>query len=349
MDTIFGKKNFRNEIIWHYRKWPSGKKQFQRNHDCILFYSKSDTAERTFNKIDLMERTVSTQKRFGNSKIISGYDDKGNRVPSQIEENDSLGVPRDDVWDLGRVPPIKQLFPTQKPQSLLSRIIRASSNEGEVVLDPFCGCGTTIVEAQKLNRIWIGVDITHLAINLIKWRLKDIFQLEARKDYKVVGEPEDLTGASELAQQNRYQFQWWALSLIDALPFKDKKKGADEGIDGYIYIADAKNDYKKVVVQVKSGKVQIKDIRELSAVIDKENAAMGIFLTLQPPTEPMKKEALSQGYYSSQITKKNYPKLQILTIEEIFQGKKPDLPEPLQLTPYKRAAMENTDKQNDIF
>ncbi len=224
MDTIFGKKNFRNEIIWHYRKWPSGNRQFQRNHDCLLFYSKTDSKDRVFNQVDLMERTESTLKRFGKLKIVSGYDENGKRVPSQMEEEESSGVPRDDVWDIGRVPPIKQLFPTQKPETLLSRIVRASSNEGGIVLDPFCGCGTTIVEAHRLKRVWIGIDVTHLAINTIKLRLRDAFRIHAGKDYKVVGEPIDLEGAKMLASQNRYQFQWWALSLIDFRPYGNKKK-----------------------------------------------------------------------------------------------------------------------------
>lgn len=339
MDTIFDKKNFKNEIIWHYRKWPSGNRQFQRNHDCILFYSKSDYPHRIFNKVDLMERTESTLKRFGKSKIVSGYDKEGRRLPSQMEDEESLGVPRDDVWDIGRVPPIKQLFPTQKPEALLSRIIRASSNEGNIILDPFCGCGTTIVEAHKLRRLWIGIDITHLAINTIKLRLHDVLKIHAGKDYRVIGEPIDLEGAKLLASENRYQFQWWALSLVDFRPYGDKKKGADTGIDGYSYFMDGKNEYKKVIAQVKSGHVGVKNIRDLGHVIDREEAALGILITLDKPTRDMIKEAAGKGFFRSNISHKDYPKIQILTIEDVLNGKRPNMPEQFIIPPYKKAEL----------
>ena len=133
MDKIFGEHNFRNEIVWHYKKWSAGWQQFQRNHDIILFYSKSNNKKRIFNKM-FMDRAESTLKRFGTAKIISGYDEEtGKRVPSQMAKEESKGVPMDDVWDIGRVPPIKQMFPTQKPEALLERIIGASSKEGDIV------------------------------------------------------------------------------------------------------------------------------------------------------------------------------------------------------------------------
>jgi site-specific DNA-methyltransferase (adenine-specific) len=334
MDAIFGKKNFKNEIIWHYRKWPSGKRQFQRNHDIVLFYAKSDSADRIFKQIDFMERTESTLKRFGKSKIVSGHDENGNRLPSQVEDVESLGVPRDDVWDIGRVPPIKQLFPTQKPQQLLSRIIRASSNEGDVILDPFCGCGTTIVEAQNLKRIWQGIDITFLSISLIKKRLKDIYNVTAPKDYQIFGEPTDLPGALALKDINKHQFQWWAVSLVDGIPYKGGKKGADTGIDGYIYFADEEK-YKKAIISVKSGHVGVKDIRELNDVVDREKAEIGVFITLESSTEPMRKEAIGKGFYYSTKLNKNFPKIQILTIEELFDNRRPNIPQVVSM--YKKA------------
>ena len=171
MDAVFGKQNFRNEIIWHYRKWSAGWQQFQRNHDVILFYSKSKSKDRPFNKM-YMERAESTKKRFGNKKIISGYDENGKRTPAQMEETDSLGVPMDDVWDIGRVPPIKQIYPTQKPTRLYERIIKASSKEDDLVLDPFCGCATTLIAAEKLNRRWIGIDIWDKAHEVVIDQLK---------------------------------------------------------------------------------------------------------------------------------------------------------------------------------
>ncbi len=346
MDAIFGKKFFRNEIIWHYRKWPSGSRQFQRNHDCILFYSKTDSPERIFNKVDLMDRTQSTLKRFGKFKIVSGHDEDGKRLPSQMEEEESLGVPRDDVWDIGRVPPIKQLFPTQKPELLLSRILRASTNEGDVVLDPFCGCGTTVVEAYKHRRKWIGIDITHLAVNLIKWRLSDMFGLEAGVEYKVVGEPEDLEGAKELALESRHQFQWWATAFIDAKPFGDNKKGADTGIDGWLYYFGEKKQLGKAVVSVKSGGVSVKDIRDLGHVIDRENSGIGILITLEKPTRNMQLEAVNKGFYHSETFNKDYPRIQILTVEEMLKGKRPDTPP--TIVSYKRA-QKSTREDNMVF
>jgi len=324
LDQIFGVKNFRNEIIWHYRKWPTGKYTFQRNHDVILFYSRTTTRNRTFNQL-FMERAPSTLKRFGKGKIISAHDDTGKRLPSQTDDKESEGVRQDDVWDISRVPPIKQLFPTQKPRTLLERIIEASStsNEGDVVLDAFAGCGTAIVAAQRLNRRWIGIDITHLAIALIKNRLHDAFGDEV--EYDVVGEPKDVASARALALQDRYQFQWWALSLIKARPVAGKKKGADAGVDGVIYFQDADPDKpkkaitQKVVVQVKSGKVSVKDIRELQAVIENQKAVIGVFITLENPTKPMVTEAVKAGYYERWGQK--YPKIQIRTIEELLQGK----------------------------
>ncbi|RLC44093.1 MAG: site-specific DNA-methyltransferase, partial [Candidatus Coatesbacteria bacterium] len=208
MDAVFP-GCFLNEIIWHYRKWPSGKYSFQRNHDVILFCAKTRSRERTFNQL-FMERAPSTLRRFGKSRIVSGHDEDGRRLPSKMADQDSEGVRLDDVWDIGRVPPIKQLFPTQKPEALLKRIISASSNEGDIVLDPFCGCGTTIAAAQRLNRRWLGIDITHLAIALIKHRLQDSFGEHIKDSYDVVGEPVSISGAMELAKQDPYQFQWWA-------------------------------------------------------------------------------------------------------------------------------------------
>ncbi len=217
-------------------------------------------------------------------------------------------------------------YPTQKPEALLERIIKTSSNEGDIVLDPFCGCGTTINVAEKLRRDWIGVDITHLAISLMKHRLEDTFGNEV--DYKVIGEPVDLRGAEALAEQDRYQFQWWALGLVGARPAKsEQKKGADEGIDGYIYFHDdpKKKETKEVIIQVKSGNTNVSDIRDLRGVVKREEAQIGVFITLREPTKPMKTEAVSSGYYKSPLGH-NYPKIQILTIQELLEGKRIDYP-----------------------
>jgi len=236
------------------------------------------------------------------------------------------GVAAQSIW--ADTPPISPTakerlgYQTQKPLALLERIIKASSNEGDVVLDPFCGCGTAVVAAQKLNRHWIGIDISHLAINLMRNRLKDSF---SGIQFEVIGEPKDLAGAKALAHQDRYQFQWWALGLIGARPLGEKKKGADKGIDGIINFIDEVSDKpKRVVVQVKSGHVGVNAVRELKAVAATD--ALGVLIILEPPTGPMKVEAVDAGFYHSSIWDKDYPRIQILTIEELLHGKTVDMP-----------------------
>ncbi len=236
------------------------------------------------------------------------------------------GVPLQDIWDDIRPASGGERlgYDTQKPLSLLEHIINSSSNEGDIILDPFCGCGTAVVAAQKLNRKWIGIDITHLAINLMRNRLKDSFGIKA----EVIGEPADLSGAKALANQQpdgRYQFQYWSLGLVGARPVGEKKKGADSGIDGVItFIDDTSNKPKRVIIQVKSGHVGVATVRELKTVAI--NDALGVLITLEPPTEPMVNEALSAGYYHSPIWNKDYNKVQILTIEDILTGKNIDMP-----------------------
>ncbi len=252
-----------------------------------------------------------------------------------LDENAGQAVPNlwDDILPLHGSAAELLGYPTQKPVALLERIIAASSNEGDVVLDPFCGCGTAIHAAHKLKRRWIGIDITHLAIALQKYRLKDAFGLAEKSDYDVIGEPEDLQAAQQLALDDRYQFQWWALSLIQAQPLggdtgkKQGKKGADKGIDGVISFADdPKNKPKKLIVQVKSGKVKSGDIRDLVGAIDREHAAMGVFITLEEPTKEMLKEALSAGLYHSPNWNRDYPRLQILTIDALLAGAAVNMP-----------------------
>jgi hypothetical protein len=242
-----------------------------------------------------------------------------------MEDEESLGARQDDVWDIGRVPPIKQLFPTEKPLALLERIIRASSNEGDVVLDPFCGCGTTVVAAQMMNRRWIGIDITHLAITLIRHRLRDKFEGSAK--YQVIGEPVSLPDAMALAKQDRYQFQWWALGLVDARP-EEEKKGADSGVDGRLCFHDEARaaQTKKIVIQVKSGHVTVKDVRDLRGVMERDKAQIAALIALEEATKPMVAEAAKAAFYKSPWWKKRFPRLQILTIADLLAGKRIEYP-----------------------
>jgi len=218
-------------------------------------------------------------------------------------------------------------YPTQKPEALLDRIIRASSKEGDVVLDPFCGCGTATVVAERLKRRWIGIDITHLAITLIKKRLHDTFGADL-SPYKVIGAPTDWSSAAALAEHNRHQFEWWALSLVEARPAQDKRKGPDSGVDGYIYFFDDNTEKpKKIVVQVKSGNVSVAQVRDLKGVVEREKAAIGAFISLREPTRPMLAEAAAANYYEpEQLNGLRYPRLQLLTIAELLAGKKLEYP-----------------------
>ncbi len=241
------------------------------------------------------------------------------------------GVPVQNLWD--DLPNINNRsnemlgYGTQKPEALLERIIKASSNEGDLVLDPFCGCGTTVQVAQRLNRRWIGIDITHLAIGLIKKRLSDAFGPEIKSTYDVIGEPTDLAGAGQLAAEDKYQFQWWALGQVGARPV-EQKKGADRGIDGRLYFHDDDSGQsKQIIFSVKAGGVTVSQIRDLVGVLDREKAEIGVFLCFEEPTKPMLREAAEAGLYKSNTHNAlAYPRLQILTIQQILDGKQPEYP-----------------------
>jgi DNA modification methylase len=248
-------------------------------------------------------------------------------MPRLMQYADEMpGVPLQSDWQ--DIPPSSGEqdlgYDTQKPVALLERIIQASSNEGEIVLDPFCGCGTAIHAAQKLRRQWIGIDVTHLAISLVEKRLRDAFPGIA---FEVHGTPKDFESARDLAQRDKYQFQWWACSLVNAQPYRGRTKGADTGIDGLIYFQDDESQIeagkslpKKIIVSVKAGEnVSVPMIRDLGHVIDRENAVIGLFVTLTKPTRPMRDEAVKAGYYESPM-RASFPKIQILTIEGLLNG-----------------------------
>jgi site-specific DNA-methyltransferase (adenine-specific) len=385
LDSIFGPRSYRAEIIWKrssaHNDTRQGAKQPGRIHDVLLFYSK-DYQDWTWNPIyteydaDYVASNYryveeGTGRRFKSTDVTAAkpggdtsYEWKGKQPPEgrywayskenmQRFENAGLlyytsnGLPRlkqyldempgihlQSIWD--DIPPIgaqaaeRLGYPTQKPLALLERIIRASSNPGDVVLDPFCGCGTTIAAAEKLGRKWIGIDITHLSISLLKYRLEGMFP---GIKFNVVGEPTSIDGARQLAKEDRYQFQWWALSLVRAKPLggqeasREGKKGSDKGIDGVInFIDDNSGMPKRVLVQVKSGHVQASDIRDLRGTVEREKAAIGAFLTLDEPTKEMVREAISAGFYHSGGWQRNYPKIQILPMEKLLQGTQLEMP-----------------------
>ena len=255
-----------------------------------------------------------------------------------------------DIPRIGNTSKERLGYPTQKPLALLERIIKASSNEGDVVLDAFAGCGTTIEAAAKLKRQWIGIDITHLAISLLKYRLADAFGDDV--EYEIIGEPKDEASARTLAIQDRYQFQWWALSLIRARPYQGKKKGADEGVDGVLYYQDVDPDNpkktltRKIIVQVKSGKVSVADIRELKTVVKNQDAVIGVFITLNPPTQPMVKEATTAGGFQwLHVAHTTYPRIQIRTIQELLEGLGIEYPQTLDDVTFRRAERATSQNQ----
>lgn len=223
----------------------------------------------------------------------------GGQLRLKMYLDETPGVRLQNLWD--DIPAVNSQaqerlgYPTQKPIALLERIIATSSNVDSVVLDPFCGCGTAIHAAQKLGRTWVGIDVTHLAISLIERRLRDAFPGIA---FEVHGTPQDIDGARDLAHRDKYQFQWWAVSLIDAQPYGGKKKGADGGVDGLIYFRSDAKTTERAIVSVKGGGVSVPMVRDLKGVLDREKAPIGVFLTLEPPTRPMEKEAASAGFYT---------------------------------------------------
>jgi len=332
MDAVFSAYNYRNEIIWSYRRWTGKSKRFQKLHDVIFFYTKNQ--DYTYNALytDYTEKSL-FRKQFYHTRI------KGDDVyETSINER---GVRMGDVWE---IPVINSQakerlgYPTQKPEALLERIIKVSSNEGDIVLDPFCGCGTTVAEAERLGRDWIGIDITNLAVTLMKHRLEDTFGPDL-SPYEVMGDPKDLHGAKALAEQDKYQFEWWALGKVAARPAQDKKKGADKGIDGYVYfIDDASGKAKSIIVSVKGGHVTVSQIRDLKGVLEREQATIGAFITLQEPTKNMKEEAAAAGFYEPELYPgRHYPKLQILTIEDILNGKQLEYPRLAPEVTFKKA------------
>jgi site-specific DNA-methyltransferase (adenine-specific) len=363
MDAIFGNKNFRNEIIWHYRRYTATSNDFQQMHDVIFRYSKGK--EVIFNSLwqEYQPANLKNHPWETDEKGKTFYWKRGKNIePYKVYINEK-GVKMNDVWIVPQISPIGKErlgYPTQKPEALLERIIEASSNEGDLVLDPFCGCGTTVAVAERLKRNWVGIDITMLSINLIKRRLNDQFG-ESNKPLPIFidGIPKDLQSAEALAKKDRFEFEYWALDLVNAMPAQSKTKenmrGADKGIDGIITIVtNVKNDkreYGKILVQVKSGKIQRNDIATLKGDVEREKAVGGLFITLEEPTKPMLEETVMAGTFKLDFLSKEFPKIQIMTVEELLAGKQPDIPHGWTELYYKEAKKikgDASDKQSHL-
>ncbi len=341
MDAVFGARHFLNEIVWCYDTGGRSTRSFPKKHDIILRYGQGRQVVFYYDNVAL-PRDPTTMHEV----ILT--DEDGRKYQRNIKAGKEYryyldkGVLPNDWWaDLPALNPAAKErlgYPTQKPEALLERIIKASSNEGDVVLDPFCGCGTAMTVAERLKRRWIGIDVTHLAITIIKQRLRDTFE-DGLLPYEVRGAPTDLAGAEALALQNRYQFEWWALDLVDARPAGDRKKGADTGVDGTInFFDDESGQARKIVVQVKSGHVSVSHLRDLKGVLEREKATIGALITLKEPTGPMRREAAAAGFYEPELFPEHqYPRMQILTIEELLDGKELQYPRVAPTATFKRA------------
>jgi DNA modification methylase len=327
-DTIFcpNRGEFRNEIIWCYRKWSINQNQFVHNHDNIFFYTKSENNNFNVQFVPLSDGTL---RRWKGKKQQAVFDKNGKRLAESLE-TESQGSPMSDWWELSIINPAAKErlgYPTQKPEALLERIIKASSNEGDVVLDAYCGCGTTVAVSQRLNRQWIGIDITYQSISLILKRLEDSFGKGVLDHITLNGIPKDMASAQALANKSddrtRKEFEKWAiLTYSNNRATINHKKGADKGIDGIAYFRSEKDDPEKIILQVKSGKVSSRDIRDLQGTMTRENATLGIFITLQKPTKDMIRETKEAGIYKNQFMSAPIDKIRIVTVQEIIEEQK---------------------------
>ncbi len=260
------------------------------------------------------------------------------------------GVTLQDLWsDIKPTPKSEKLsYPTQKPLALMERIIRASSNESDIVLDPFCGCGTTVHAAEKLKRSWIGIDITHLAINLIRTRLADAFP---GVEIETHGLPASYAGALELARADKHEFELWVLGELDAMPYKGGRKGADTGIDGYIFFRYVEGDMVrdgKAVVEVKGGGTGVKDVRNLDAVVEREGADLGILVSALKPTKKMYEHAAGRGTVT--LGTRDYLKLQVIFLKDLMEGRaRVEYPESGKIEHTKQAPRHRRDDQEKLI
>ncbi|MCL2054859.1 MAG: restriction endonuclease [Oscillospiraceae bacterium] len=331
LDAVFCRNggDFKNEIIWHYRRWTGKAKRFQQLHDTIFFYTKS--FDYTFNT-QFIDYTEGSTERKLQGKL---HRFKKGEEPLLVSNKDisEKGVRDNDVWQIPFIAPSAKErlgYPTQKPEALLEKIIKASSNEGDTVLDAYCGCGTTVAVAQRLNRKWVGIDITYQSIALIIKRLTEAYGSGITDNILMNGIPADIESAEALAQKAddrlRKEFEKWAiLTYTNSRAMPNNKKGRDYGIDGVMRILEGKEQYRDVLFSVKSGKVNSAMIRDFRGVIERENAAAGIFITLKEPTKDMKQEAAAAGFYSNDYIRE-LEKIKIVTVRQILDGARTNVP-----------------------
>ncbi|MCL2520332.1 MAG: restriction endonuclease [Spirochaetaceae bacterium] len=318
LDLIFGEKNFRNEIVWCYRGAGYPKLDFGKRHDIIFRYSKTENYKFYLDEVR-MPYAEETVKRFsykiGNKR---GGKDFGQ------QSLHPLGRQPDDWFaDLQPIAPSAKErlgYPTQKPEALLERIIKASSQENDLIADFFCGCGTTVAVAEKLNRKWLGVDISHLAVTLVEEkRLKPL-----KAKYEVIGFPRDLAGAEKLAQDNKFKFEQWLVEYI--LRGHQTKKTGDGGIDGHVTYTLPSGKKVQAIIEVKGGNISMAQIRAFKDSISKFNADFGIFMGFTGQfTKGMYSEADNLGYLEGfDLFNQRLKKFCIITVEDLFINNLPD-------------------------
>lgn len=346
LDAIFGAEHFRNEIVWHYSGWNKVlKSHFERRHDVILFYAKS--SEQKFNSAttpwESKEQYLKVRKQKlhidedGREYVLSDAG-RGQRVKRYLEEAMEYGRPIDNVWDIDKLnnSSAESLgYPTQKPLALLERIIGAATDEGDVVLDPFCGCGTTVDAAQRLRRKWVGIDVTYIAVDLVEKRLEHTYGEAIKDTFEVLGIPRDLDGAQRLFELSPFDFERWAVSLVNGQP--NEKQVGDKGIDGVIRFYLDKTTTGQVLVSVKGGKaVNPGMVRDLAGTVEGRKAEMGLLITMAEPTRGMVEASHVGGNYKWPINGAEFPKIQIVTVQELLAGKRPNLP--ATMLPYIQAS-----------
>ena len=332
LDAIFCPQggDFRNEIIWHYRRWTGKAKKFQELHDVLLFYTKSD--EYTFN----VQYTPYTEKSLHRKQ---NYHTRIKGDDVYVTHIDGRGVRDNDVWQIQLLnsQSLERLgYPTQKPETLLDKVIRTSSDDGDMVLDAYCGCGTTIAVAQRLGRRWIGIDITYQSISLVLRRLEKTFGSATLDAIKLDGIPRDMASAEALAHKRddrlRKEFEKWAvLTYTSNRAVINEKKGADAGIDARAYFLTARNDNATIIFQVKSGGVKRGDIATLRGDMGREEAAMAVLITLEEPSKPMLSEAKAAGQYHHETMGRDYDKISVVTVREIIDGCRLEIPMSLEV------------------
>ena len=361
LDSIFVSTggDFRNEIVWAYESGGRPKKDFGRKHDVILRYSKS-AKDWAFNADQILLPRAQARKNHMKKSV-----DEDGRVFWSINSNgktyryyEDEGVIPSDVWTefshLQQKDPERMGYPTQKPESLLARIVAASSSEGETVLDAYCGCGTTISVAEKLKRNWIGIDITFQSISLILRRLEGSYGTEILNSIQLNGVPRDIDSAQALAlkadDRVRKEFEKWSiLTYSNNRAVINDKKGADKGIDGIAYFLVSETESARIVFQVKSGNVGRGDIAKLNSDRLREGAEIAILLTLKPPTQGMREEAAATGLYRHPLMNRNYPCVQIVSIEQVLQdGARLEMPLSQDVVNKAKAKAKETVEQVDI-